>query len=195
MALKVGALAVSVACGDSNYWHAHLTSADTARLVNLLKERSGMTWATLAIELGYGDLSGKDLIHCSRAVKQLGPGSTISLVKTGAKHGWLTTEEAESFIGAITCARDQIEANKTNTALTKRLVSLTAQALKKELGLSEQAAERLAQQHARQLLLDSKMVLCDELMWLDRFAYDDSDECTVTKPSPRSPSAPRLPGL
>lgn len=195
MGFKVGELAITVACGHSNYWHAHLTTADTARLAHLLKDRSGMTWEALAIELGYGDLSGKDLIHCSRGSKSLGPDSTINLAKAGAKRGWLTTEEAGSFIDAITCARAQIDANKADMALTRRVVSVMVQALTKDLGLPEETAERLAQQNARQVLLDAKMALCDEQMWFDRLAYQDPDEYAATILAPRSPSSPRLPGL
>lgn len=195
MPLKTGQLAVTVACGDSNYWHAHLTAADTARLVQLLKDRSGMTWETLAIELGYGGLAGKDLMACARSGRRLGPDSTVKFARSGAKHGWLSPEESESFIGAIRCAQVLIEANKADMALTKRLVSATTQALTKELGLSDVPAAQLAKQHTRQLLLDAKMVLCDELIWFDRLAYQDPDECVAAEPTARSLSSTRLPSL
>jgi hypothetical protein len=184
MGLRVGVLEVAVACGSPRYWRAHLTADDTRRLMELLRTRSGCTWEALAKKLGYGESSGSDLMHLASGAKYLGAGRGISVPTTAARLGWLTAEEADSFTGAIACARDQIEAATSEATFQKKVVGTLASAATRELGLSCEQSEQLAHRLARQLLLDAKIVMSDDLLQIDHHAYCDLDEQAVAESLP-----------
>lgn len=177
-------LEVAVACGRPGYRRAHLTTNDSAKLLELLKVKSGQTWEALAQEL---DSDAFNLMHCASGRRDLSAHKVRSFVQVGIERSWLTPDEGNSFTGALSSAQSQIESENHETAVLQKFICI----LTKDLGLSSEQAHR----SARQMLLDTKMVLCDEQMLFDRLAYLDPDECAATKPAPRSTSSPRLPSL
>ncbi|CAG0973783.1 hypothetical protein RHDC4_01454 [Rhodocyclaceae bacterium] len=192
MGLKVGVLEVGVDRGRRGYRHPRLGAGDAARLVRCLKEGSALTWENLAIELGYGHETGNTLILCAVGIRTLSGPTVLRFATLGAKQGWISREDADSFIGAIQTAQQLIDTEKGELARCKRLATAILATIKP--GLVQEAAERLAHQSASSVLWDAAMARSDELMSSDQFAYVDLD-CAVANPSQRSNRSPRFPSL